>query len=182
MLLYTVGFELLHVEDRFLWLDAILLLLLCAYYLFDFVRSTKLRRVLFYLVFLSFWLYPVSLLILHVNQDRDIYITANQLQATYHLKGNFASNNDSESTSSCNLTLFYAYFLDSKYYGATQKQITDKELQRVLGKYHINYYFSWNSVCRLSECRKIAEFEIRYLWSYKTKHLIVYQIINNGSS
>ena len=186
MLLYTVGFELLHIEDRFLWLDAILLLLLCAYYVFDFVRSTKLRRVLFYLVFLSFWLYPVSLLILHVNQDRDIYMTANQLQATYHLKGNFASNNDegpiNSSTISWNLTLLYAYFLDSKYYGAAQLNITDEELQKELGKYHIDYYFVWNDTCRLSKCRKIAEFEVRFLWWHETKHLVVYQIINNGSS
>jgi len=190
MLLYTVGFELLHIEDRFLWLDAILLLLLCAYYLsnnhFDFIRSANLRRVLFYLVFLSFWLYPVSLLILHVNQDRDIYITADQLQAAYHLKGNIASNNDegliNSSTISWNLTLFYAYFLDSKYYGAAQLNITDEELQKELGKYHIDYYFVWNDTCRLSKCRKIAEFEVRFLWWQETKHLVVYQIINNGSS
>ncbi len=186
MLLYTAGFELLHIEAAYLWIDAILLLLLCAYYVcnnhFDFIRSAKLRRVLFYIVFLSFWLYPVMLLIIRVNQNRDIYITSKQLQTAYHLKGNLASNNDGDATNSWGLALYYAYFLDSKYYGATQKNITSEELHRELGKYHIDYYFVWNGTCRLSQCRKIAEFEVQFLWIFETKHLIVYQIINNGSS
>lgn len=184
MLLYTIGYELLHIESRFLWIDAILLLLLCADYVsnnhFDFVRNAKLRRILFSIVFLSFWLYPIVTLIIHVNEDRDIYMTSNQMQIANHLKGNIASNDDGDPTNSWGLALFYTYFLDSKYYGATQNKITNKELQRELRKYHINYYFVWNDVCRLSECRKIADFEIRFLWTYETKHLVVYQIENNS--
>jgi hypothetical protein len=118
-------------------------------------------------------------LIIHVNQNRDIYMTSNQLQTAYHLKGNLASNDDGGD--GWDLTLFYSYFLDSKYYGATQKQITDEELQRELGKYHIDYYFMWNGTCRLSECRKVAEFEVEFLWTSDKKHLVVYQIINHGS-
>jgi len=185
MLVYTAGYELLHIEPRFLWVDAILLLLLCACYIsnnpMDFVRSARLRRVLFYLVFLLFWLYPVMQFVIYVNQDRAIYLTAQQLQTEYHLKGNLASNDDGDSTNSWGLALFYAYFLDSKYYGAAQVNITNEELQRELGKYHIDYYFVWDGTCQLSQCRKIAEFEVRFLWSYETKHLIVYQILNNGS-
>jgi len=147
----------------------------------DFVRSARLRRVLFYLVFLLFWLYPVMQFVIYVNQDRAIYLTAQQLQTEYHLKGNLASNDDGDSTNSWGLALFYAYFLDSKYYGAAQVNITNEELQRELGKYHIDYYFVWDGTCQLSQCRKIAEFEVRFLWSYETKHLIVYQILNNGS-
>lgn len=184
MLLYTAGFELLHIEAAYLWIDAILLLLLCAYYVsnnhFDFIRSAKLRRVLFYIIFLSFWLYPVMLLIIRVNEYRDIYMTSKQLQTTYHLVGNLASNNDGDSTNSWGLTLFYANFLDSKYYGAAQVNITDEEVQKELVKYHIDYYFVWNGKCRLPECRKIAEFEVRFLWIFETKHLVVYQIKNNS--
>ena len=183
ILLYTGGYELLHIETRFLWIDAILLLLLCANYAynihFDFVRNATLRRFIFLIIFFSFCLYPIMQLIIHVNQDRDIYLTAKQLQTVYHLKGNLASNDDG--SDGWDLTLFYTYFLDSKYYGAIQKQITDEELYREIGKYHIDYFFMWNSACRLSECRKIAEFQVEFLWTYEKKHLIVYQIINNGS-
>lgn len=186
MLLYTAGYELLHIEDRFLWLDAILLLLLCASYVsnnhFEFIRSANLRRVLFYTIIFSFWLYPATLLVIEVNEDRDIYMTSQQLQTAYHLNGNIASNNDGDAINSWKLALFYAYFLDSKYYGATQINITGEELQRELGKYHIDYYFVWNGTCRLPECRKVAEFEVRFLWRREPKHLVVYQIINNGSS
>jgi hypothetical protein len=182
MLLYTAGYELLHIEGQYLWIDAILLLLLSAYYVcnnhFNFIRSAKLRRVLFYIIFLSFWLYPIMLIVIHVNEDRDIYITSKQLQTAYHLKGNLASNNDADSTNSWGLTLFYAYFLDSKYYGAAQVNITNEELQRELGKYHIDYYFVWDGTCRLTQCRKVAEFEVRFLWTSETKHLVVYQIKN----
>ncbi len=184
MLIYTAGYELLHIEARFLWLDAILLLLLCAYYVHTpplaFFRNAKLRQFLFLFVFLSFWLYPVALLVMHENEDTDIYMTSQQLQTTYHVKGNIASNDDGDSTNSWGLTLSYAYFLDSKYYGATKQKITDEELQRELRKNHINYYFVWNSTCQLSECKKIAEFEPQFLWTDAKKHLIVYQIKNNG--
>ena len=185
MLLYTAGYELLHIEVSYLWIDAILLLLLCANYVsdndFDFMRSMKRQRVLVYLIFLSFWLYPVMLLTIRVNQYRDIYTTSKQLQTAYHLRGNIASNNDGDATNSWGLALFYTYFLDSKYYGITQENITDEDLQRELGKNHIDYYFVWNGTCRLSQCRKIAEFEVRFLWWYETKHLVVYQIKNNSS-
>ena len=116
------------------------------------------------------------LIVIHVNEDRDIYMTSKQLQTAYHLKGNLASNDDGGD--GWDLTLFYTYFLDSKYYGAAQVNITNEELQRELGKYHIDYYFVWDGTCRLTQCRKIAEFEVRFLWTSETMHLVVYQMKN----
>ncbi len=170
MFLYTSGYLLLHIEERFLWVDAILLLLLCGYVCsnhFDFVRNAQLRQFLFFIIFFSFTLSPIKQLIQHVNVDRNIYMTSKQLQTAYHIKGNIASNTNWDET------LFYAYFLDGNYYGAAKEKITDEELQGELGIYHINYYFVWNGVCRLSECRKIA--------AYEAEHLVVYQIITTGS-
>jgi len=183
MLLYTAGYEVLHVESRFLWIDSILLLLLCAHYIsnsqFCATCNVKLRLLMTSIIFSSFCLYPLMQIIIHANQNRYIYITARELHNNYHVEGSIASNDNGGD--GWDLTLFYAFYLDSKYYGATKKSITDEELQRELGKYRIQYYFSWDDVCRLSECRKLADFEVEFLWTTEKKHLIVYQIRNVGS-
>ena len=47
---------------------------------------------------------------MYANEDRDIYMTSNQLRTAYHVQGNIASNNDGDANNSWDLAFYYPIF------------------------------------------------------------------------
>ena len=87
--------------------------------------------------FLSFVIPASQSLKAKVGMGRGIYGLSKALQNVIRPGSHIVSN------SSWGASLYMAYYLDCKYYGAQKKDISRAELKRQLEEYKIDYYLAW---------------------------------------
>lgn len=129
------------VEVRYLWLVYVLLLLMAGFLIHK-VFETKLinevgKIILLLIVAASFAYMPVSFLIQDININKDLYYSSLELKDQYNIQGNVASNDQFDTTK------LMSFYMDTKYYGEAQTNITDTELKNDLKELKIDYYFVW---------------------------------------
>ena len=140
IVLYSVGYSLILVEERYLWIVSILLLLMGAYLLNTLSKknriTTMMKNLLLILLVFSFIIMPIT----DMNKDltiyEDFYSVSKSLDNTYHIHGNIASNSEWEGT------VYIAYYLKSRYYGILKEN--SPSLEKELKDNEIDYYFVWN--------------------------------------
>jgi len=169
--LYAFGYSLLYVQQRYLWVEGVLLLLMGGTILHLLVQSGIIagrREFAAVLIFaLSFMILPAKRLLLTRHPDRDTAITAELLHSRYGIGGNIAShraiNTDWLSSpaktywTSWHKTLRIAYHLGGHYYGTPQQDLSGDEILSELHAHHIDYYFVWDGA------------EVPFLWAYQEK-------------
>ncbi|EKF86023.1 hypothetical protein [Methanobacterium formicicum] len=139
--IYTGGYCLIMVQERFLW-PIIILVMTCGFYLAKKLYDNKsisirIRNIFIIILMFSFIFNPAYELINYPHTDNGIYDLSKTLQNDYGVHGNIASNGNWGNT------LQIAYYLNSQYYGLP-KNINDSiELENELLANNINYYFVW---------------------------------------
>lgn len=179
-ILFTGGYLLFHLEERYLWLINILLLLMGgltinAMMQRDFFKPESRKNILIAVFILSFIFTPVKY-VLQANRggmDTDMYYLNTNLKK-YNIKGRIASNQEYVPVHDAwHKTFRSAYWLNSRYYGQARENINDNELENELKKYDVDYYFLWGEGNRipqfLSEDQEITKNEIPGLKIYKLK-------------
>ena len=161
--LFSGGYLLFHMEERYLWLVNVLLLLMGGYVINeiirkDFFRSDLRKNILIIFFILSFIFVPSKFVVQasRGGMDNDMYYVGNDLKK-YNIKGNIASNREYVPVHDAwHKTFRLAYWLNSTYYGQSRLGISDEELASELNKYKIDYYFLW------SEGNSVPQFLTRY--------------------
>lgn len=156
LLIYPVGYTLIYVEERYLWINYVLLLLMGGYMMNILFRSEfflgldnkpskntasffAVKEYLFLALFaLSF--IPILSLKKDINQGKDYSNLASYLNTNYTIKGKIASN------SNWDKTLYLAFYLNNQYYGQQKPNISSDELLAELKKHQIDYYFLWKDL------------------------------------
>lgn len=143
IILYSGGYSLIYIQERYIWLINILLLILGGYILsllFDMKYLNKIQKnVLLIFLIASFVIIPISGLITDYNAESKFYIydLSEKLKGNYNFHGNIASNDNYIES---NIISFYT---ESKYYGKPKKTNNYNELKIELENNNIDYYMVW---------------------------------------
>lgn len=156
LLLLLLGYSLLVVEQRYLWLSALLVLALGIRFLRMHAGNFKNRYVtgnVALLIFcLSFLYYPVATLIKNYNNGRDIFILAKEV-GRLKISGNVASDYNWQNT------LFLSFYNGWRYFGENGR-LTASEVVGSLKEKEIQYYLVWSQdsdvVEQLQKCNKVS--------------------------
>jgi len=153
ILIYAGGYMPFHVENRYLWIINILLLLIGGHILtvmfkHDFFNKNIVQNFLIIIFVLSFIITPLKSYAQagKNNINKDMYLLSRILKDKYHIKGNIASNREWKHIpvhDSWHKTFRLSFWLNSKYYGQTEAVISDEDLKNELERYNIDYYFFW---------------------------------------
>jgi hypothetical protein len=147
ILVFPVGYLLVALEVRYLWICYILFVLMGSYILKLFFKNkffTNTRKLLLITVFIiSFMIFPVSNLLTYYDGGQDHLEFSQEIQGNYNISGNIASNGGSIQNYSNSIDL--SYYLGTSYYGFSKNNISDEELVSDLKKFGINYYLVWGN-------------------------------------
>jgi len=151
--IYTGGYMIFHLEDRYLWIVNVLLMLMGGSVVerllqIDFFRG-GIKKNLLIIIFLISFIFSPSRSIIQISKgtiDTDMYYLARELKE-YNIRGNIASNREYIPTHDAwHKTFRLAYWLDSRYYSQAKEGISDEELEDELRRYDIDYYFVWGNL------------------------------------
>lgn len=139
VILYTGGYVIIMIEERYLWFVIILTFILGFYalniiYNDNYIKK-NLYKSLFAILIISAAFYPIISLSNYAGASSGFYETSVDLKS-HGINGNIASSAQWE------IMDYYSYYLDGKYYGITKNQ-TDVELKQTLVSNNIDYYFVW---------------------------------------
>lgn len=154
-LLFLSGFIIIFVEDRYIWIITILLILMGGELITYVMKSSRnllkskdnpniryLSILLALLMMISFALGPTMTIQYYMKQnpplDKSLNDTGYELSHDYSIRGNLASDGKWGDT------LGIAYYLNSPYYGVT-KGDNDNETENELMNNSIDYYIVWGS-------------------------------------
>jgi len=139
MILYSGGYLLLLIEERYLWLVIILSFILGFYSLNRLYREKFIKKNIFKLIFIILTIflafYPTFSLYSYSEACSGFYEVSLDLKS-HEIKGNIASNDHWE------IMDYFAYYLNSKFYGVTGTQ-SEVDLKDELVQNKIDYYFIW---------------------------------------
>ena len=186
VLIYSGGYLPFHMEHRYLWTVNILLLLMGGHVLnilfgTEFFKKNIRKNILIILFAVSFMLTPLKSYsgAGKNNINSEMYHLAQTIKNDYQVQGNIASNREWEHFpihNSWHKTFRMSYWLDSKYFGQTEAEISDNDLVDELRKFNIDYYFIWgksqNIPQFLSKYREVTSGEYPDLKIYDLKEKI----------
>jgi hypothetical protein len=142
VVMYPIGYILLLLDVRFLWIIYVLLILMGGHLLsilFQKEFFNNLRRKIALIFFALFFVaMPLEELILNINAGKDTYSLSRILKNQYNIQGNIASNKKWDRS------LLLSYYLNCKYYGEADNDTTGKDLQVELSGNNIDYYLVWD--------------------------------------
>lgn len=141
IILYSVGYNLILVKPRYLWLICVLLILMGGYLLSlslkNHLINNSMKKILLILLVFSFIITPLNGLITGYDINKDTYQLGETLKTNYNLQGNIASNNQ------WGLTLYLVYYAKCTYYGQTKEIANYNDLKKELITNNIDYYIVW---------------------------------------
>lgn len=179
-ILFTGGYLLFHVEDRYLWLVNVLLLLMGGYAINELIQKDffkpDLRKNILIIAFIFSFIFVPSKYVIQASRgglDNEMYYVSNDLKK-YNIQGNIASNREYVPVHDAwHKTFRLAYWLNSRYYGQSREGITDEALVSELNKYNIDYYFLWgegsNTPQFLTRYQELTKNEIHGLKVFSLK-------------
>ena len=174
ILILPLGYIITGLEIRYLWLIYVLLLLMGGYILNLLFKTNFLnnigKSILLILFIISFIIMPLNGLRTNYDSGKQLYLDANML-GNQHITGNIASNGNLTDGYYCD-TVELSYFLGTSYYGFSQSNITNNNLNADFNKYGIDYYFVWgtsNNQALLSKYAEMNNKNIPNLRIYKMK-------------
>ncbi|NIR49893.1 hypothetical protein GWO43_15380 [candidate division KSB1 bacterium] len=140
LILYCSGYIVMVVESRYLWVNAVLLILMGGHLIRLLLRSghfNKLSQSLLILFFAATFVLPASkYLRANVNTKKDVYQLGKKLEKDYGIHGNIAANKHYT-------TMYIAYHIGAQYFGQVKPNQTAEEIENELNTYDIDYYFVW---------------------------------------
>jgi hypothetical protein len=142
------GYVFVVVEDRYIWIVNVLLILMGGYLInllfkTDFFSKLKFRNIIkigilliFAFLFISM---PINQLVHDAHDGDKTYKLSKTLMDKYGIHGTIASNDRVSE-------MYYLnYYMNTTFYGQLQNNISASELRSQLKSNNINYYFVWDS-------------------------------------
>jgi hypothetical protein len=175
LIISTGGYVMIIVEERYLWLTYVLLIVMGGYLINlmfkrDYFSKTKfswmIKTVVLLLFAFSFVVMPLNYLVQNVHTDEDIYILSETLMNQYGIHGTVASNDELINMN------YLAYYMNITSYGQAQNNISALELRNELKNYRIDYYFVWdhsNQYSYMTGYNEITNGNIQNLKVYSLK-------------
>ncbi len=148
VLISAGGYLMILVEERYIWLIYVLLILMGGHLInmlfktdfFTKERFAKVRKAAVLLIFAySFVVMPANYLAGNLHTGEDIYNLSSTLMGQYGVHGNVATNDQLTDLN------YLAYYMNITVYGQAQKNISSAELQNDLEKCGVEYYLVWGS-------------------------------------
>lgn len=168
MAILPLGYLLLILQDRYIWLFNFLFLFSSIYIVSFFLErsnvSKNLIRFFVLTIIASFLFYPVKELIASRHVDKEVSVLAAKIKS-YGVKGNIASQNDWENS------LYLSFLLHSQYYGESIQKNADSIIVD-LKRNKINYYFYWEK----SDSVQTFPDSLEEITDGKLKPLYIYKI------
>jgi hypothetical protein len=145
VLLYPAGYYMMHIEERYIWVDEILIIVLsgsaAGALLYKSQISSKQRRVVMALLALLMIACPMHRLLGYVNVGKDSYLLSLEIKKHLNLcDTRVAAQAANDQGESWRNFLYVSYYLGDKYYGVVKKDESDEEVQQELQRNHIQYY------------------------------------------
>ncbi|MDD5669004.1 MAG: hypothetical protein PHE58_03105 [Candidatus Omnitrophica bacterium] len=137
--IWTLGYMLVVVEERYLWINNFFLLCLAGISFGEMGRywPRAVYKSIIAVTVISFLFAPVKNLIMRYNCGRDIRELSEQLKMS-GVRGAFASSTH------WYLNYYLAYHLQSRYYGVSNNLYDCDRLKNELEKRHCDYFFAWD--------------------------------------
>jgi hypothetical protein len=139
--IFAAGYCLVFIEERYLWLMLILMLLTGVYLIEALLKNRVIEKETFNLLLIiliaSFLVMPLISLHQNINVDKQSYQDSISLKNDYNVHGRIASNNEWIYTS------VLSYFMETIFYGQTKQGEKLIELEKELKDNNIDYYFVW---------------------------------------
>jgi hypothetical protein len=148
--LYAGGYCLILVDERYIWIVCLLLMLMGGYLLAKLAGHAYLqnRRNLFMTVLfvfcLSFYVSPAVKLFSTIHTGREVFKVSRSLEDVLPPGARVASNGDFYTT------LFICYNLRLRYFG-TSESYEPGRIAAALEKYDIDYFIAWADGAQLQE-------------------------------
>jgi hypothetical protein len=177
ILIYPIGYFVCHVEDRYLWINKVLITVMSAYVMLSIFKNIQFKtiqkKLIMIFVFCYILLIPLVALFGNENNGRAIYEISQEMKAHYQMQGkHIASQYGVNQALDWNEFLSLCYYLDAKYYGITNKDTTGEILRKQLREFDIDYYFVRgklrNPLDMLKFDRKIGDISVYRVGSLKT--------------
>ena len=143
----TVGYLMVVVEERYIWLVYVLLIMMGGYLINKLFKTSifkvpnfgKIFKILCMLGFIFLMvLMPINYLAQNLNTGMDSYTLSNTL-TSYGVHGNVATNDQLTEMN------YLTYYMNISSYGQSEKNISSTKLRQDLKTYGINYYFIWGN-------------------------------------
>jgi hypothetical protein len=145
--LYLIGYLPLFLEERFLIIPQIILILITFSFLNNvtnnYLRKGSYRWILLIIFFISITYKPIYSFYNNVNADKEYFVLADDLK-DLHVNGNFAGLSTKPLSRDWGATLFLAYELNSKFYGEINSKFCSDSIYYNLKKNNIKYLFVWD--------------------------------------
>jgi hypothetical protein len=160
LLISAGGYIVITVEERYLWIIYILLILMGGYLInlifnWDYFPKKKfsgtIKTIVLLIFAFSFIIMPVNYLIQNINTGENFYSLSETLTNEYGINGNVASN-----TELMNMG-YLAYYMNITYYGQAKPNISESTLISQLKNYGIDYYFVWGNISNVTLLNKYHE-------------------------
>jgi len=144
-LLHPIGFLMLHPEERYLYINHILLYILGGYIIDKILRKTDFIKVqkfvLVSIVCGYIAILPIAGLYYWIDKRvinmKNTYFLSEEIMQ-YH---DFKNKNIASQVEDWSDDLRLSYYLKAKYYGKVKEGLTDEELKNRLISFNIQYYF-----------------------------------------
>jgi hypothetical protein len=146
-LLQPIGYLLLYVEERYVWIDIVIFYILSAFIIDLMWRKMdviKIRKVVFVSIICGYMaIWPIASFYYYAGAEVDlphlknIYLMSRKI-SHYH---DFRHANIASQVKDWSEDLYLSYYLKARYYGKVKEGITDEQLAHKLVDYDIDYYF-----------------------------------------
>ncbi|EKQ52943.1 MAG: hypothetical protein B655_1614 [Methanobacterium sp. Maddingley MBC34] len=145
VLVFPLGYLLIVLDVRYLWILFVLLVIMGFYLLQLLFKNGFLnqygKKILAITLMISFVIMPISGLYGSYNAYENFYKMANQLKE-HGIEGNIASSGN---TTHYGEDIIISFFMDTSYFGYAKEDTTYTQLVSELKKYNIDYYIFWEN-------------------------------------
>jgi hypothetical protein len=138
IIILPLGYLMMHIETRYIWLAVILLMILGAYLidkLANLYANKYIQHALYGILAISFLVFPLYQFENLKDKNKDLFEFADVLNKN-HIKGKFTSN-----MSDAGRMWVVAYLTKSNFYTIEQSGFTQEALLNEMKKYQVRYYF-----------------------------------------
>lgn len=129
-----IGYLMMHIETRYLWLLIFLLFILGARWVLDWKVGKRIKTALVFVLAFSFVAFPILQIKKLKYKNKDLFEKAEWL-GSLGVKGKFTSN-----LSDAGQMWVIAYLNHSSYYTIERDDYSEKELIDELKRYHLDYF------------------------------------------
>ncbi len=134
ILIVPMGYLMMHIETRYIWLITFLSMLLCAR-LLQTIKNTLWQGIALGSIAISFLLFPIMQLKNLKYKNKDLFEMAQFIQSK-NIHGAFTSN-----ATDAGRMWVIAYLTKNPFFTIEKQNYTQEELNLDIKKYHVAYYF-----------------------------------------